>query len=52
MIKYEDRKQKIQVTELMCDLLNGITHYLTEENKQLVTVALNILNNTDIEDKE
>lgn len=52
MPKYEDRRQKIQVTELMCDMLNGIKHYLTEENKQIVAVALNILNNTEVEDKE
>lgn len=52
MIKYEDRKQKIQVTEFLPCILLPLKSYVSKENEELIDIAIRILLNTDIEGDE
>lgn len=51
-MKYENRKQRREVSEFMSAILVPLKYYLKEEEQELLEVALRIINNTEVEDNE
>lgn len=52
MIKYENKKQRRQVSEFMDTLLLPLKNHLKEEEQEFLDIALRIIRNTDIEEIE
>ena len=51
-MKYKNNKQRRQVSEFMDSLLLPIKEHLKEDKQELLEIALRIIRNTEIENKE
>ena len=51
-MKYKNNKQRRQVSEFMDSLLLPLRNHLKEEEQELLDIALRIIRNTKIENKE
>ncbi len=51
-MKYESTKQRRKVSEFMDSLLLPIREHLKEDKQELLDIALRIIRNTEIENKE
>lgn len=52
MVKYENKKQRRQVSEFMDNLLLPLKNHLKEEEREFLDIALRIIRNTDVEEIE
>lgn len=51
-MKYENRKQKREVSEFISAILSPLKWHLKEEEQELLEIGLRIINNTEVEENE